>query len=117
MGGPPPCGGAEEALTWRDWAQLWLHYDKMDQSRNDYVYNYGLMNLEKLPNDALLIVKGDVITNSVRYLQRCEGYRPDVQHLDQSMMTYEWFVKKQACPPSSLCQGGVRDAACPISTG
>jgi len=89
----------------------------MDQSRNDYVYNYGLMNLEKLPNDALLIVKGDVITNSVRYLQRCEGYRPDVQHLDQSMMTYEWFVKKQACPPSSLCQGGVRDAACPISTG
>lgn len=46
--------------------------------------------------DAILVVKGDVITNSIRYLQRCEGYRPDVQHLDQSMMTYEWFTKKQA---------------------
>ena len=32
-------------------------------------------------------------------LQRCEGMRPDVQHLDQSMMTYEWFKKKQV--PSS----------------
>jgi len=31
--------------------------------------------------------------------QRCEGMRPDVQHLDQSMMTYEWFKKKQV--PSS----------------
>ena len=27
---------------------------------------------------------------------RCEGVRPDVQHLDQSMMTYPWFRIKQA---------------------
>ena len=24
-------------------------------------------------------------------LKTCEGYRPDIIHLDQSMMTYEWF--------------------------
>mmetsp|Transcript_27528 Transcript_27528/g.65124 ORF Transcript_27528/g.65124 Transcript_27528/m.65124 type:complete len:530 (-) Transcript_27528:41-1630(-) len=77
-------------------AQIGLHFKKMDQSSNDYVHNYGLMNLEKLPHNSMLIVKGDVITNSVRYLQRCEGVRLDVQHFDQSMMTYEWFVKKQA---------------------
>ena len=42
----------------------------MDQSRNDYVKHYGLMHLAKLPKNAMLIVKGDVITNSIRYLQR-----------------------------------------------
>jgi hypothetical protein len=42
----------------------------MDQSGNDYVKQYGLMHLAKLPNNAILIVKGDVITNSIRYLQR-----------------------------------------------
>uniref|UniRef100_A0A7S4JJE5 DUF2723 domain-containing protein n=1 Tax=Guillardia theta TaxID=55529 RepID=A0A7S4JJE5_GUITH len=76
--------------------QVGLHYRAMDQSQNRFVYRYGLMHIENLPKNAILIVKGDVITNSIRYLQRCEGFRPDVQHLDQSMMTYEWFVKKQA---------------------
>ena len=68
----------------------------MDQSSNMYIRHYGAMHLEKLPANAILIVKGDVITNSIRYLQRCEGMRPDVQHLDQSMMTYAWFKTKQA---------------------
>lgn len=77
-------------------AQLGMHYRKLDQSDNQYVKLYGEMHLGSLPKDAILVVKGDVITNSIRYLQRCEGYRPDVQHLDQSMMTYEWFTKKQA---------------------
>ena len=38
-----------------------------------YIRHYGAMHLEKLPANAILIVKGDVITNSIRYLQRCEG--------------------------------------------
>ena len=36
-------------------------------------------------------------------VQRCEGMRPDVQHLDQSMMTYEWFKKKQVPSCLSAC--------------
>ena len=76
--------------------QCGLHYRLMDQSNNEYVKHYGMMHLDKLPENSILVVKGDVITNSIRYLQRCEGVRPDVQHLDQSMMTYEWFKKKQA---------------------
>ena len=39
---------------------------------------------------------GDLITNSIRYFQRCEGVRPDVQLVDQSMLTYNWFVRVQA---------------------
>ena len=68
-----------------------------------YIRHYGAMHLEKLPANAILIVKGDVITNSIRYLQRCEGMRPDVQHLDQSMMTYKWFVRKQVYVCVCVC--------------
>ena len=39
--------------------------------------------------------KRDLLTILSCCAQRCEGVRPDVQHLDQSMMTYEWFKKKQ----------------------
>jgi hypothetical protein len=37
-----------------------------------------------------------LITNSIRYFQRCEGVRPDVQLVDQSMLTYPWFVRVQS---------------------
>lgn len=49
--------------------QVGLHYSSMDQSSNEYVKHYGEMHLAKLPRNAILIVKGDVITNSIRYLQ------------------------------------------------
>ena len=41
----------------------------MDQSSNAYVKLYGEMHLARLPQNSILIVKGDVITNSIRYLQ------------------------------------------------
>ena len=49
-----------------------------------------------MPKNAVMIVKGDIITNSMRYLRVCEGFRPDTTHLDQSMMTYPWFKPQQA---------------------
>ena len=45
------------------------------QSGNWFVHNYVMMHLAPLPPESVLLVKGDVITNSIRYLQRCEGYR------------------------------------------
>ena len=41
----------------------------MDMSTNTAVFDYGKMVLDHLPNNTLLVVKGDLITNSVRYLQ------------------------------------------------
>jgi hypothetical protein len=49
--------------------QIGLHYERMDQSANEHVKHYGEMHLVKLPPHAILVVKGDVITNSIRYLQ------------------------------------------------
>ncbi len=57
-----------------------------------YIYTYTYIYIHTY---VYTYMQGDVITNSIRYLQRCEGYRPDVQHLDQSMMTYAWFKIKQ----------------------
>jgi hypothetical protein len=48
-----------------------------------------------MPKNAVMIVKGDIITNSMRYLRVCENVRPDTTHLDQSMMTYPWFKPQQ----------------------
>lgn len=47
-------------------AQVCLNWEAMDQHDNHYVWNYGSMHLEKLPVDSVLVVKGDVITNSIR---------------------------------------------------
>lgn len=31
--------------------------------------------------------------NSMRYLQMCEGYRPDLSIVDMEMLTYDWFLR------------------------
>ncbi len=60
------------------------------------VEHYGRAILEPLPQDALLLTSGDLITNTVRYLQSCEGLRPDVVVLDQELMTKPWYVRRMA---------------------
>jgi hypothetical protein len=38
-----------------------------------------------------------MLTNAIRYLQRCEKYRTDVLLLDETMMTYKWVRDVQVC--------------------
>ncbi len=76
--------------------QLGLHYAHQDQSDNDYVGGYGRTILAPLPERALLLTRGDVITNSVRYAQIGEGLRRDVVILDQEMLTKPWYVAGEA---------------------
>jgi len=71
-------------------------YRAMDQSGNAYYERFGREMLRPLPKGARLIVRGDLITNSARYVQRCLGYRKDVQMVDMAMLTYKWFVKTQS---------------------
>eukprot|EP00873_Tetraselmis_striata_P013223 jgi/Tetstr1/433487/TSEL_022757.t1 len=61
------------------------------RATNTAVLEYGRELLRPLPPGARVIVKGDMVTNTARYLQVCEGYRTDVQMVDMSMMTYPWF--------------------------
>ena len=71
-------------------------YKSMDESNNYVAYNAFYDVLQKFPLGSKVIVKGDLFTNSLRYLQQCEAIRTDVELVDQAMLTYEWFVKVQA---------------------
>ena len=71
--------------------QVALNFRMQDQSRNYHVWNFGHVLLDARPQHAIVLTQGDLVTNSIRYLQRCEKYRLDVAHLDMPMMTYEWF--------------------------
>ncbi|KAI9991814.1 hypothetical protein PInf_017185 [Phytophthora infestans] len=75
-------------------AQLWRWYQLCDQSQAFYVRNYAHALLDPLPSNAVLFVNFDLQWTSLRYLQRCEGRRPDVTILNLSMMTYSWFATK-----------------------
>lgn len=60
--------------------------------RSRYSHAYGRAILTPLSPNAILLTRGDLVTNSVRYLQECEGLRPDVIVLDMALMTYRWYV-------------------------
>ncbi len=57
---------------------------------------YAAALLEPLPPSAVLLVRGDLVSNSVRYAQTT-GARPDVAVLDQELLTYPWYVARR--PP------------------
>lgn len=76
-------------------ARLATNHSAMDESDNRIFEAFGREMLRPLPSDARLMVRGDLITNSARYVQRCLGYRRDVQMIDISMLTYKWFVPVQ----------------------
>ena len=74
---------------------LVINHSAMDESNNTIFEVFGREMLRPLPRNARLIVRGDLITNSARYVQRCLKYRRDVQMIDMSMLTYGWFVPMQ----------------------
>ena len=65
-----------------------------ENHRDNYTFSdFGRYLLKGLPQNALFFSLGDVNTNSVRYVQNCEGFRQDVKVLDRSLMSYSWFKR------------------------
>jgi hypothetical protein len=62
----------------------------MNRHASTLVRAYGAEILRAAPAGALLVTKGDLITNTVRYLQAVEGVRPDVRVVDQELLGYAW---------------------------
>nr|XP_033807984.1 transmembrane protein 260 isoform X2 [Geotrypetes seraphini] len=73
-----------------------FNYSVCDQSSNYVVDKFGRNILSSMSADAIMLLRGDLPGNAVRYLQYCEGLRPDLSLLDQAMMTYEWYLPKIA---------------------
>jgi hypothetical protein len=67
----------------------WFH--NMDQSENWYLQNYANALLNTIPKNSLFLTNYDQQWTASRYLQICEKKRPDVETLNLSMMTFQWF--------------------------
>ncbi|XP_077675698.1 protein O-mannosyl-transferase TMEM260 isoform X2 [Eretmochelys imbricata] len=77
-------------------SQIYANYSICDQSRNYVVDKFARNLLSSMPPDAIILLRGDLPGNSLRYLHYCEGMRPDVTLVDQEMMTYEWYLPKMS---------------------
>jgi hypothetical protein len=71
---------------------LTLRFRAMDRSGSTLVRQYGVEYLRAAPPGALLFTKGDLITNTVRYLQLADGMRPDVRVVDQELLGMAWMA-------------------------
>ncbi|XP_054827809.1 transmembrane protein 260 [Eublepharis macularius] len=76
--------------------QIYSNYSVCDQSRNYVIDQFARNVLSSMPADAIILLRGDLPGNSLRYLHYCEGMRPDVSLVDQEMMTYSWYLPKLA---------------------
>lgn len=58
-----------------------------DQSSNSVVDRFGRGLLASVPTDSIILTRGDLPGNSLRYLHYCEHVRPDVRLVDQEVRT------------------------------
>ncbi|XP_060074677.1 transmembrane protein 260-like [Ylistrum balloti] len=72
--------------------QLQRHYHVSDQSGNWVIHEFGEDILTNMPPNAIILTKGDLPSNTFRYLRLCENIRHDIQIFDQEILTYEWSV-------------------------
>mmetsp|Transcript_21880 Transcript_21880/g.41176 ORF Transcript_21880/g.41176 Transcript_21880/m.41176 type:complete len:773 (-) Transcript_21880:59-2377(-) len=73
---------------------VFMNYSKVDLSDDIWFDYYARSVLEALPRDSLLVINYDQQWTSVRYLQECEGVRPDIISVNLSMMSYMWWKTK-----------------------
>lgn len=76
--------------------QIYSNYSICDQRTNYVIDKFAKNLLASMPQDAIILLRGDLPGNSLRYLHYCEGLRPDISLVDQEMMTYEWYLPKMA---------------------
>jgi hypothetical protein len=64
-----------------------------DQHDNTIFSDYGRELFRMLPQGALVWTKGDLVINVMRYLQQCEGQRPDVRVIDRELFRRRWMKR------------------------
>jgi hypothetical protein len=85
-----------------------------DHRDDDTVARYGRALLEPLAPGTVLLTRGDLVTNVVRYQQAAEGVRTDVTVLDQELLTKSWYVARAVREHPDLAFPGTRyDPAAP----
>ncbi|HTO11605.1 MAG TPA: DUF2723 domain-containing protein [Candidatus Binatia bacterium] len=90
--------------TWTGWplalalpaALVVVHLPAMRAHGNTLVRDYGEAILRSVPAGGVLLVSGDDLIGSVRYLQQVEGLRPDVRVLPTGLVPLPWFPRLAA---------------------
>jgi hypothetical protein len=73
-------------------AQVARSYSPLDHHDDRAVEQYGAEMLRAAPDGAILVTKGDLVTNSIRYLIATTHVRPDVRVVDQELLATAWGV-------------------------
>lgn len=66
------------------------HWSTRDQHQVSAFSDYGAAWLTPLPQNAVLLARGDLIVNTLTYRQVGTGLRTDVRVLDLERMSYPW---------------------------
>lgn len=90
---------------WWCWQQYSVNHATMAYGVQEHLDGYGRALLAPLPPNAILITGYDFQWTTTRYLQTCEGYRPDVSILNAPVMSYEWFAAHRSSYPRVLFPG------------
>lgn len=88
--GLPPVVGIVAALGLVG-VQAGVHYQAQDQSGNRLISGIAARTLEAAPQGALMISRGDLAWNSLRYHLVCEGLRSDLRLLDIELLKAPWM--------------------------
>lgn len=57
-----------------------------DQSRNEVVEKFALELMFSFPDNSLVLTRGDLPGNTLRYVHYCLGLRPDLSLVDQEVI-------------------------------
>ena len=76
------------------------NYDSMDQSLNFLLRDKLRVQMEAFPLESIVILRGDHVTNVMRYIQTVEGVRPDLNLLSDQLVKARWFKRQEIHYPS-----------------
>jgi hypothetical protein len=83
-------------------------FREMDRHASTLVRSYGAEILRAAPPGALLLTRGELITNTVRYLQLAEHRRPDVRVVDVELLGFAWYPPRLAAQYPDVVIPGAR---------
>jgi|GEM_PF-861002 len=73
------------------WAR---HVGDIQQRNQPVLDRFARAVVDELPPNAVLWVRGDLASNTIRYVHHVERVRPDVVVLDQELLTRAWYVER-----------------------
>ena len=70
-------------------------FNSQNYSKYSHVADFGVQLVNSFPENSIVMMKGDLPSNTFTYLELVEKRRPDVAFLNTQPMTYTWWLKYQ----------------------